>query len=244
MQNITPSLAIVLVRPKLAENIGAVARAMINFGAKDLRLVKPAKYDKKTAYVVACDGKKVLDKAKIFTTLKAALADCSFTIGTSRRLRSIKIPTLNPEQSVEKLISLSNYQTTALVFGSARTGLTNQELFLCDAMSSITTTEKGSLNLSQAVLLYLNEWFKTLFQPKSNITKKPLLATHKEKQICYDIIEKLLYQSGYKPIAKLPEFTRKVKLLFEDRPLTSREQKILLKLLRYLEKINHSKLSS
>jgi len=228
---------IILVRPQLAENIGATARAMVNFGAKDLRLVNPRPYDEIRAARMACDGREILKQLQVYPDLHSALADCTYTVATSRRLRRVKIPPLEPKAIITKFLSLPPNARTALVFGAEQAGLTNEELFLCDTTSTIPTREKGSLNLGQSVLIFLYEWCLATQHTEPASTPQDRLATHSEKQRSYDLIEKLLVASDYKPMTRLPEFMRRVKYLFENRPLTYREQKILLKVLRYFEKL-------
>jgi tRNA/rRNA methyltransferase len=229
--------AIVLVRPQLAENIGAAARSMINFNAHDLRLVDPRPYDNRLAGRMACDGRNIISQSRIFPDLRSALKDCVFTIATSRRLRRIKIPPLSPKTVAAKLTALPAGQLTALVFGAEREGLTNQELFLCDMAGTIPTAEKGSLNLGQAVMVFLYEWFQASSVQPRRLQAEERPATHSEKQRVYDLLETLVLAGDYKPRSRLPEFMRRIKLLFENRPLTYREHRILLKLLRHLEKL-------
>jgi len=241
---IPTSPVVVLVRPQLAENIGATARAMVNFGATDLRLVDPRDFDAAHAARMACDGRDILVQARIFPDLKSALADCAYTIATSRRLRRIKIPPITPREAAGRLAGYGN-ETVALVFGAEQAGLTNDELFVCDAASTIPTTDSGSLNLGQSVIVYLYEWFlaagthdrdtRSGFSFVEGEARE--LATHEDKQRTYDLLQKLLVAGQYKPISRLPEFMRRVKLLFETRPLTRREQRIFLKMLRHLEKL-------
>ncbi len=232
-----PPPVIVLVRPQLAENIGATARAMVNFGARELRVVNPQPYDEIHAARMACDGRLVLERMKRYPDLRSALADCAYTVATSRRLRRIKIAPLEPRAAMAKLLTFSSPARTAVVFGAEQAGLTNEELFLCDVASAIPTSDQGSLNLGQAVLLYLYEWFLAAHPDTTLPLSLDRPATHAEKQRSYDLLGKLLRASDYKPLSRLPEFMRRVKLLFETRPLSFREQKILLKALRYLEKI-------
>ncbi|MCK5219276.1 RNA methyltransferase [bacterium] len=229
--------AIVLVRPQLAENIGAAARAMINFSAYDLRLVEPRPYDKCLAVRMACDGRDIISQSRTFPDLRSALKDCVFTIATSRRLRRIKIPPVNPRTIAARLTALPDGQPTALVFGAECDGLTNQELFLCDIAAAIPTSEKGSLNLGQAVMVFLYEWFQTSSVQARPPQAEERLANHSEKQRVYDLLKTLVLAGDYKPRSRLPEFMRRIKLLFENRALTYREHRILLKLLRHLEKL-------
>ncbi len=228
---------VVLVRPQLAENIGSTARAMVNFGATDLRLVDPKPYDPAVAMRLACDGDSILKDIRHFNNLKTALADCVFTIATTRRARRIKLEALKPNNAVQHLWNLPAGVQTALVFGAEQSGLSNEELYSCDITSTIPVTDKGSLNLSQAVVVYLYEWFQSGPGKEWFSDVYSRLASHSEKQRVYELLEKLLTEGQYKPIQRLPEFMRRVKLLFEERPLTEREQRILLKALRHLEKL-------
>jgi tRNA/rRNA methyltransferase len=229
--------AIVLVRPQMAENIGSAARAMVNFGACDLRLVDPRPYDPAVALRLACDGRAVLEKVRHFPDLNAALTDCAFTVATSRRPRRIKLEAIKPNVAVQRLWNLPPTELTALVFGAEQSGLTNEELYLCDITSTIPTTETGSLNLGQAVVVYLYEWYQAGPGKDWFPDVHSRLATHGEKKMVYDLLSRLLLAGEYKPRERLPEFMRRFKLLFEERPLTEREQRILLKALRHLEKL-------
>jgi len=227
---------VVLVRPQLAENIGAAARAMVNFGARDLRLVNPRPFDEVLAARTACDGREIFAAARTYPDLRAAVADCALTLGTTRRSRHVKLEALSPAETAARLATLPAPAISALVFGAEAAGLTNEELYLCDLHSTIPTTELGSLNLGQAVLLYLYEWFQVSPVCPAPWKENTRPATHAEKQRVYDLMEHLLIEGDYKPRTRLPEFMRRVKLLFEERPLTEREQRILLKMLRYFEK--------
>jgi tRNA/rRNA methyltransferase len=233
--------AVVLVRPQLAENIGATARAMANFGAGDLRLVQPRAFDEVLAARTACDGRSILAAARTFADLPAAVSGCVLVIGTTRRSRHVKLEAVLPGQAAQRLVDLPPGTPSALVFGAEQAGLTNEELFLCDLYSTIPTTEQGSLNLSQSVLVYLYSWFQASPQCPEPWREETRLATHAEKQRVYDLCEQLLRAAHYKPLTRLPDFMRRVKLLFEHRPVTEREQRILLKLLRYVEKLTQKK---
>ncbi len=228
--------AVILIRPQLGENIGAVARAMANFGARDLRLVNPRPFDAVAAARSACDGRDILTAAVTFPDLRSAAADCVLTVATTRRARRVKLESAHPAAAAARLTGLPPGGLGALVFGAEQAGLTNAELFLCDLTSSIPTAKSGSLNLSHAVLLYLYEWRQAALgaAPEAGTA---LLATHLHKQRIYDLLEKLLLASQYQPRSRLPEFMRRVKLLFEQRLMTEREQRILLKVLRHWEKL-------
>jgi tRNA/rRNA methyltransferase len=232
----TSAPVVVLVRPQSSQNIGAVARAMVNFGASDLRLVAPMEYDPVEAHRLACAGNRVLKNIRIYSDLKTALADCALSIATTRRFRRIHVEAQQPRQVAEWQMTMPPSSRVALVFGSESSGLSNDELYLCDRISSIPVSPLGSLNLSHAVIIYLYEWYllpNTQGKLWHFITR---LATHAEKQQLYHIMEGVLRSGGYRPLSRLPEFLRRFKIVFEERPLTHRDQKILLKLFRSMEK--------
>lgn len=153
------SLAVILLEPRNPLNIGAAARAMSNFGCFDLRLVKP--YD--LAYheaVSAVNAGHVLARSRVFDTLADALADRHFAIGTaSPGHRDLKLPLERLEAGGLLLRQhLAASEACALLFGSEKFGLSNDDLSLCDALLTIPTRQAHeSMNLGQAVAVCLYE---------------------------------------------------------------------------------------
>ena len=147
---------IVLVRPKAAENVGAAARAMKNFGAAELVLVAPrCRLDRK-AYALASHAGDVLDAATIVATLAEALSGCTFALATAGRDRSEEpSPTLAPEAGIAVLPSGGG---GAIVFGPEDHGLSNEDLDLCQAVVRIPTSSYASVNLAQAVNILCYVW--------------------------------------------------------------------------------------
>ncbi len=152
---------VVLVQTSLARNIGSVARAMRAMGLTRLYLVNPAEFPHPEAYVLASGADQVLDQAERCDSLEQALADCVLSFGTSARDRRIAIPELSPRAAcaaaIQQLDAIPDAEI-ALVFGSERVGLQNDELKLCQARVQIPTDHKfSSLNLAQAVQLLAYE---------------------------------------------------------------------------------------
>ena len=151
-----PKIHFILVEPAVPENVGASARALKTMGFGSLRLVNPCKFRTGKAQWVAHASTDVLDKASIFTSLKDAIADIDFVIGSSAKARSAK-GDHHPAEDIPKIISAkqNSISQVAIVFGREESGLTNDELRLCDISSFIPMqTTFPSLNLSQAVMLY------------------------------------------------------------------------------------------
>ncbi len=231
-------LVVILVRTQMAENIGSAARAMMNFGVDELRLVDPRPFDQSQAESMACAASPIIKKAKTFPDLSSALEDCHFSIATTRRPRRARFPLLSPKE-VFSMDSIKNLKKIALVFGPERTGLTNEEVYLCDSASSVPTTESGSMNIAQSVVVYLYEWFlaqkeKSITVQQTNPDDRPI--TQKEKEVTFNLMHEILEKSEYHPKVRLPDFISNLKHLFEHRPLNLWEYKTLVKALRYVLK--------
>jgi tRNA/rRNA methyltransferase len=165
----TQAPAIVLVRPQLAENIGTAARAMLNCGLTDLRLVMPRCEFPDERATRACSGAdSVLDKALVFATLEAAIADLTRVYATCPRDRDMVKPVLGPQDAIAATRdAIDAGERVGFLFGAERTGLENDEVTLADAMVPFPVNpEFSSLNLAQAVLLIGWEWLRLHDAPK------------------------------------------------------------------------------
>jgi tRNA/rRNA methyltransferase len=158
---------IVLVRPQLGENIGKAARAMLNFGLTELRLVVPRDgWPNPSAGPAAAGADVVLERAQVFDTLAEAVADCAHVYATTVRKRGVTKPVVTPEQAARAIHT--DPGRSALVFGPERSGLDTEDVALARAILTVPINpEFASLNLAQAVILCAYEWskFQTLAQP-------------------------------------------------------------------------------
>jgi tRNA/rRNA methyltransferase/tRNA (cytidine32/uridine32-2'-O)-methyltransferase len=150
-------IRIVLLRPRVAENVGAAARAMKNFGFTDWAWVQPAFEDLEPARRLAVHAEELLETARRPSTLDEAISDCVWVVGTSsRHVRGKR--RLGPRETAMELVERSGDGPVALVFGDERSGMTNEEVDRCHDLSSIAAEDaQPSLNLAQAVLLYAHE---------------------------------------------------------------------------------------
>jgi len=140
--------AIILVRPTLAENIGIAARASLAMGFEDFRLVAPKNgWVQEKAIRAAAWAGDFLARAQCFSTLSEAVADLKNIIATSARSRAFNLPHLNVSDTTKEPIG-------GILFGNEKHGLSNEEISLCKAVTTIATSEGKSLNMAQAVLLY------------------------------------------------------------------------------------------
>jgi tRNA/rRNA methyltransferase len=158
---------IVLVRPQLGENIGKAARAMLNFGLTELRLVAPRDgWPNPSAGPAAAGADVVLERVQVFETLAEAVADCAHVYATTVRKRGVTKPVVTPEQAARAIHT--DPGRSALVFGPERSGLDTEDVALARAILTVPINpEFASLNLAQAVILCAYEWskFQTLAQP-------------------------------------------------------------------------------
>jgi tRNA/rRNA methyltransferase len=154
-------LAIILCSPQQPGNIGATVRAMANFGVTDLRLVTPCPHLHPEARKFAVNAHPLLGTAKVYSTLPAALADCHLSIATTRRSGRLRGDLLDSTAVPGVLATLPPEAQIALVFGREDSGLSSDEVALCTHAATVATTDElGSLNLAQAVLLFLYEIFR------------------------------------------------------------------------------------
>lgn len=160
----TNKLAIVLVGPQGAANIGAAARAMKNFGISDLRLIAPAAHLSKESLDWAVDAGDILDSARIHRDLAGALSDVSFSAAFTRRLGRTRRRHLTLNEAAPTLAGRAQDSGgTALVFGREDAGLTNDEVGTCDVVVEIPSSSAfPSINLAQSVILACYETAKHL----------------------------------------------------------------------------------
>jgi tRNA/rRNA methyltransferase len=156
-----PSLSdvtVILVEPQSPGNIGMVCRAMANFGAADLRLVNPCHHLHPEARKFAVGASSLLGSASIFPDLPSAVSDLHMTVATTRRRGRLRGQLLDISAVPALRSELPPAARMGLVFGREDAGLTSEETALCSHAATVNTSaEIGSLNLAQAVLLFLYE---------------------------------------------------------------------------------------
>lgn len=151
---------IVLVRPQLGENIGKAARAMLNFGLTEMRLVAPRDgWPNPSAGPAASGADIVLERAEVFDTVAAATADCVHVYATTVRKRGVTKPVITPEAAAQAFRIEPG--RSAILFGPERSGLETDDVALARTIiTAPVNPEFGSLNLAQAVILIAYEWSK------------------------------------------------------------------------------------
>lgn len=143
---------VVLVETTQPGNIGSSARAMKTMGLSRLHLVRPRLFPHDEASALAAGAADLLDRAQVEPSLDAAIGDCHFVLGASARRRGVALPELSPREAAAQLFDAADRGPVALLFGTERTGLSNDELQRCHACVRIPADPGySSLNLSQAV---------------------------------------------------------------------------------------------
>lgn len=196
MPSDTPQPAFVLIRPQMGENIGAAARAMLNFGLDRMRITAPRDgWPNQKAVVMASGAGRVLDAALIFDTTAAAIADCDYVYATTARARELTKPVFTPEAAMtDARTRIAAGEKVAVLFGPERSGLENDDISRANAMITVPVNpDFPSLNLGQCVLLTGYEWQRATREtpdmqvasssPWANQAEIESLATHFEERL-------------------------------------------------------------
>jgi len=151
-------VVIILVEPRTPGNVGMVARAMANFGYPELRLVNPCDHRAEEARRLAVDAAGLLEKARLYPDLPSALGDCQRAVAATRRTGKRRGTILDVSEVAGATLHRDPVERLALVFGREDSGLSSAEVALCSHTAAIATPGSlGSLNLAQAVLVFLYE---------------------------------------------------------------------------------------
>lgn len=226
--------AIILVRPQLAVNIGMVARAMANFGLSDLRLVSPREgwprtgAYRKGAYAAAAGAVHLLEGARLFDSVEAAVADLTCVFATTARERGQGKPVLPPSQAMFETAAAERMgERRGVMFGPERTGLDNDDVALADAIVTFPVDPAyASLNLAQAVLLVGYEHFRAAHgegAPYEIVERSP--PARRESVVAFfEFFEDRLDKSGFfRPEGKRPVMQRNLRNMFHRMKMTEQD---------------------
>lgn len=186
--------AVVLVNPQLPENIGAAARAMLNFGLTELRLVAPRdSFPDIRATRMAAGADRVLEAATVYATTAEAVADLHYVLATCPRDREMVKPVITPREAMGRASAeVRQGRRAGILFGPERTGLVNEDVVRADARVEIPTNpEYSSLNLAQAVVVLAYEWFQATHDTPAEVLNlgKTQLATRAAVEGLFEHLE-------------------------------------------------------
>ena len=225
--------AIILVGPTLGENIGAAARAMMNFGLSDMRLVSPkGTWPNQQALNTASGAERILEHASVFDTTEAAVADLQRLYATTARVRDMEKPVLTPRglAGIVREKSVTG-EKSGILFGRESKGLDNEDVAMSDAIVMVPVhPDHTSINLGQAVLLIGYEWFLA-GDPEtiSEVTRKSGQPASREELIAFfEHLEGELDDCGFLyPPEKRPRMVRNIRNMFTRTGLSDQEVKTL-----------------
>jgi tRNA/rRNA methyltransferase len=188
---------IVLVRPQLGQNIGKAARAMLNFGLTELRLVAPRDgWPNPDAGPAASGADIVLEQTQLFATTADAIADCATVYASTVRRRDLVLPVVAPQEMAQAIAGSAG--RSAILFGPERSGLETEDVALANAIVTVPINpDFGSLNLAQAVILLAYEWSRhnTLAVPTAREPEPQ--AAHAELEGLIGQLDESLDAVGY-----------------------------------------------
>lgn len=226
---------VVLVRPQLGQNIGKAARAMLNFGMTELRLVGPRDgWPNPDAGPAASGADVVLEQAQVFEAVADAIADCASVYASTVRRRDLMMPVLSPEEMAAAIAASPG--RSAMLFGPERAGLETDEVALADAIVTVPINPQfGSLNLAQAVILLAYEWSKTTALAQPPVRDAEALAPHGELESLIAQLEASLQAKNYYyPPERKRATQNTIRSIFTKTGWSSREVKAVRGIIRAL----------
>ena len=225
-------LAIVLVRPKFAENIGAAARIAHNMGIERLIVVRdePPDYEA-MAKMATHKAAPLLQKMPVYANLAEALAPFSLVVGTTARHGRQRVLENSPRQIVQRVLDDLPENDLAILFGPEDTGLTNEDLKYCQLLSTIPTAGFSSLNLAQAVAIHCYEFFYALAYEPRAIDPQPRLAARladsHELEGMYAHVEEALVRIDFLQESNHAYWMNNIRQFFSRMRLGKKDAKII-----------------
>mgnify|MGYP000206280052 CR=1 FL=1 len=226
---------IILFEPQLEENIGAAARAMLNFNFHNIRIIKKGWKPSKVSFKNSAKADEILKNAKVFNNLEDAINDLHYIFATSNRKRDLNIDVVNLKKGAKIINNYKNFKV-GILFGPERSGLTNEAISLCDKIIEIPLNQNfKSLNLAQSVLLVVYELFNLNLCKINSVKKKK--TKKKELLIFFKVLQNYLEKVNFfKVKEKKKIMMRNIKTIFNKAELTEKEVKILLGIIKNLTK--------
>ncbi len=224
------NIRIVLVETSHPGNIGATARAMKTMQQENLYLVNPKIYPSAECTARATGADDVLQKAIVCQTLEEALKGCSMIFATTARDRSIQWPVHDPRECAKTILTAPSNTNVAIVFGRERSGLSNEEVDLCNRVVQIPANkEYSSLNLASAVQIICYELQMLSLSDEDNTStdEEKFLASHEDMERFYEHLLTTMTDVGFYDPEQPKKLSRRLKCLFNRALLDQTELNIL-----------------
>ncbi len=239
IDDLPPAPAVILVRPQLAENVGSVARAMLNFGLAELRLVAPEfGWPNAKAVAAASGAAGILNRMSIHPTTRDATADLHHLYATTARDRELQKEVVDPVT----VAGLARQQVAAgrrvgLLFGPERTGLDNEDLIQADRLVRIAVNPLfPSLNLAQAVLLVAHEWHRAAAPPPVTAPADPPATKGELAGLIDHLLAELDAVGFFRTADRRISLSRAIKVMVDRMPLTSPEVQLMRGIVKELRR--------
>lgn len=227
---------IVLCQTSHPGNIGAAARAMKTMGLSELYLVQPKKFPHSEATAMAVGAADLLPQAKVCASLEEALTGCAFAIGLSARKRQLSHELLTVREAAAEATKIAGTgQIVALVFGTEMSGLSNEELDLCQLLAMIPANpDFSSLNLAAAVQVMCYELRLAVMENRLLDTNDKVvpLASNEDVERLYRHLEETLIQIGFLNAAEPGRLMQRIRRIYARARLEKEEVNILRGILR------------
>ena len=233
----TVSVRFVLCETSHPGNIGAAARAIKTMGFNELVLVNPQTFPSDEAVARASGAADILANARVVDSLGAAIVGCGLVVGASARRRSLQWPELNPRECAAQALEVAHSGSVAIVFGTERSGLQNEQMDMCNALVYIPANpDYSSLNLAAAVQLIAYElrFAQGQFEPRQEPEFGPASADGME--LFYEHLRRVMLASGFLKPDNPRQLMRKLRRLFNRARVDEHELQILRGLLASVEK--------
>ena len=232
-----PAPVIVLVRPQLGENIGKAARAMLNFGLTEMRLVAPRDgWPNPAAGPAASGADAVLEGAQVFATVAEAVHDIPHVFATTVRKRGLVLPVVTPEEAAREMWALQP-QRSAILFGAERSGLETDEVAVAAKIVTVPINpEFRSLNLAQAVILIAYEWSKheTLAVPTEGDPREPRATQSQLEGLIQQLYGALEEADYFHPPDRTPATKNTIRTILTKAGWSNREVQAMRGIVRAL----------
>ena len=233
----TANINIVLVKTSHPGNIGSTARAMKTMGLKKLTLVSPKNFPSDIADANAVGCVDILNHANVDDDLSVSIKKSSLAVGFSARSRKSNIPSLTIDELFTLIDEYEN-EEVSIVFGNEQSGLSNDEIKLCDYIVSIPTDNAyTSLNLAAAVQIFSYEYFKNISKNDSKTIKKDTQhVSHLTKNHMISIFLSIMTQLDIISDKNKKSLTQNIHIIFNKSKFTQNEANLFLGVLSSIEK--------
>ena len=229
---------IILVSPQMGENIGAAARAMKNFGARDLRIVAPRDgWPNSRAEAMAVGAVDIIHNAKLYDNIQDSITDLEYLYATTAKSRAMN----------KNCVSLKGFRSDSpkassvgVMFGRESSGLANEEIALANEIITIDTTEFSSLNLAQAVGLVCYELFSSDLIRGSLETARSSLALSPKKVSGNELCTKGELQHFFNHLFSELESTR----FFRTTERVGYMKQSIMNIFNRVDKLSHNELQT